>query len=72
METPRTLPKPGVAVMVSADDVQAFDRLVRSTAEGTVTLSFDETNREQSIAELIIPPIVVEPLANSGEEGVVQ
>ena len=52
--------------------MQAFDRLVRSTAEGTVTLSFDETNREQSIAELIIPPIVVEPLANSGEEGVVQ
>jgi hypothetical protein len=66
------MPEPAVAVMVSAGDVQAFDRLVRSTADATIALSFDETNREQSLAELIIPPIVVEPLANSGEEGVIQ
>ena len=69
---PRVPAERPIPVMVSADDVQAFDRLVRSTAEGTIALSFDETHRERAIAELIIAPIDVKPLAMSENEGVVQ
>ena len=70
--TQRVLPEPSLQVMVSPDDRQAFERLVRSTKDGTVALSFDETNDKLTIAELTIAPITTEPLATSDQQGVVQ
>jgi hypothetical protein len=68
----RVRPKPSLQVMVSPDDRQAFERLVRSTKDGTVALSFEETNHKLTIAELTIAPITIEPLAISEQQGVVQ
>ena len=45
---------------------------MRSTKDGTVALSFEETNDKLTIAELTIAPITTEPLAISEQQGVVQ
>ncbi len=68
----RIRPEPSLQVMVSPDDRQAFERLVLSTKDGTVALSFEETNDKLTIAELTIAPITTEPLAISELQGVVQ
>ena len=68
----RIRPEPSLQVMISPDDRQAFERLVRSTKDGTVALSFEETNDKLRIAELTIAPITIEPLAISEQQGVVQ
>ena len=65
-------PEPWLQVMVSPDNLQALERLVRSTKDGTVALSFEETNHKLTIAELTIAPITTEPLAISEQQGVVQ
>jgi len=65
-------PEPWPQVMVAPEDMKAFERLVRSTENGTVALSFDETNRKLTIAELTIAPITTEPLVLSEQQGVVQ
>jgi hypothetical protein len=70
--SPRVPPDPSLQVMVSADDVQAFERLLRSTKNGTIELSFDETNRERTMAELTIAPITTEPLVIPELQGAVQ
>lgn len=68
----RRPPEPWLQVMVSADDVQAFERLVRSTREETFVLSFEERNHELALTELTIAPITTEPLAISEQQGVIQ
>lgn len=70
--TPHTPPEPSLQVMVAPEDLQAVERLVRSTEDGTVALSFDETNRKLTMTELTIAPITTEPLAFSEQQGVVQ
>ena len=45
---------------------------MRSARDGTVVLSFEQTNDELTIAELTIAPITTEPLAISEQQGVVQ
>jgi hypothetical protein len=68
----RVRPEPWLQVMVAPDDLRALERLVRSTKDGTIALSFDETNQKLAIAELTIAPITTEPLVISEQQGVVQ
>ena len=68
----RVAPEPSLQVLVAPEDVQAFERLVQSTTDGTVALSFDETNRKLTMTELTITPIPIEPLVLSEQQGVVQ
>ena len=68
----RAAPEPWLQVIVSPDDREAFERLVRGTEDGIVALSFEETNHKLTSAELTIAPITTEPLFISEQQGVVQ
>jgi hypothetical protein len=63
---------PQPQVMIDAEDVRAFEQLLRSTEDGTVALSFEETNLKLTMTELTIAPITTEPLALPEQQGVVQ
>jgi hypothetical protein len=68
----RIVARPRFEVVVSTDEREAFERLVRGTEDGTVALSFEETNQKLTMAELTITPITTEPLAISEQQGVLQ
>jgi hypothetical protein len=63
---------PSPQVLVSTDDRQAFERLVRGTADGTFVLSFEQTTDRLTTAELTIAPITTEPLFIPEQQGVDQ
>lgn len=69
---PRVPPEPSLQVVVAPEDLQAFQRLVRTTEDGTVALSFDETNRKLTMAELTIEPITTPLTLSEHQQGVVQ
>jgi hypothetical protein len=64
--------EPSLQVLVSPDDQQAFERLVRGTTDGTVALSFEETTQKLTMAELTIAPITTETFPIAEQQGVVQ